>query len=64
MMQLIILGQVPGTHFQLTYGWFQLMVLPILGYVGYRFYQAHLLKQIKQAQRQFEVISLRNLDQA
>ncbi len=64
MMQLIVLGQIPGTHFQLTYGWFQLIVLPILAVVAYKAYRLHIHKQAQQTQRHFDVISLRSLDQA
>jgi hypothetical protein len=64
MMQLIVLGEIPGTHFQLTYGWFQLLMLPVLAFAGYKLYQWHTQKQAKQAQRHFDFISLRSLDQA
>lgn len=64
MEQLIVLGQIPGTHFQLTYGWFQLIVLPALAFAGYKLYHLYLQKQAQQTQRHFDVISLRSLDQA
>lgn len=64
MMQLIVLGQIPGTHFQLTFAWFQLIMIPCLAFVTYKVYRAHLRKQGKQVQRKFDFISLRSLDQA
>ncbi len=64
MMQLIVLGEIPGTHFQLTYGWFQLIMVPVLAFVAYKAYRLYLHKQTAQTQRHFDVISLRSLDQA
>jgi hypothetical protein len=64
MMQLIVLGQIPGTHFQLTYGWFQVIVLPVLAFAAYKLYLRHLQKRTQQTQRHFDFISLRSLDQA
>ena len=64
MMQLIVLGQIPGTHFQLTYGWFQLFMVPVLLYVAHKGYRLYVQKQNNQTQRHFDVISLRSLDQA
>ncbi len=64
MMQFIVLGQIPGTHFQLTYGWFQFILWPTLALVAYKAYRLYLQTQTKEVQRHFDVISLRNLDQA
>jgi hypothetical protein len=64
MMQLIVLGQIPGTHFQLTYGWFQLIMVPLVIFGGYKLYRWHTEKQTQQTQRHFDFISLRSLDQA
>lgn len=64
MLQLIILGQIPGTQIQLTFAWFQVIVLPLLAVVAYKLYRAQLAKVQQQTQRHFDVISLRNLDQA
>ena len=64
MLQLIVLGQIPGTHLRLTFAWFQVIVLPLLVVGGYVLYKAHLQKQFKVTQRHFDVISLRSLDQA
>lgn len=64
MMQFIVLGQVPGTHFQLTYGWFQLIFIPLVLAAGYKAYRWHAQKQTVQTQRHFDFISLRSLDQA
>ena len=64
MMQLIVLGQIPGTQFRLTYGWFQLIMLPLLSFGAYRVYRWYSLKQTEQTQRHYDFISLRSLDQA
>lgn len=64
MEQLIVLGQIPGTHFQLTYGWFQTILVPVVIFVGYKVYRHYIQKQAQQTQRHFDVISLRSLDQA
>jgi hypothetical protein len=64
MEQLIVLGQIPGTHFQLTFGWFQLVFWPIVGFASYRFYKARIEKLQQQTQRHYDVISLRSLEQA
>jgi len=64
MMQLIVLGQIPGTHFQLTYGWFQLIMIPLVLLAAYKTYRWYTQKQTVQTQRHFDFISLRSLDQA
>lgn len=64
MEQLIVLGQIPGTHFQLTFLWYQLIVWPLAGYFGYRYYKARVEKLRQETQRHFDVISLRSLEQA
>lgn len=63
-MQLIVLGQIPGTQIQLTFAWFQVIVLPLLVLVAYKTYKLHLAKLRQQTRRHFDVISLQNLDQA
>lgn len=64
MMQFIVLGQIPGTHLQLTFIWFQLIlaiVIASVATIGYYLYASkvrrHLLEQV-------EVLTLQNLDQA
>lgn len=64
MLQLIVLGQIPGTHLQLTFAWFQVLVLPIAGYVAFRVYKLHSTKIKQQAQQHLDSISLQSLDQA
>ena len=64
MEQLIVLGQIPGTHFQLTFLWYQLIIWPVVGYFGYRLYKTRMAKLQEQTQRHFDVISLRSLEQA
>lgn len=64
MMQLIVLGQIPGTHFQLTYGWYQLIMVTLVVAVSYKAYRVHAKNQTEETQRHFDVISLRSLDQA
>lgn len=64
MLQLIILGQIPGTHIQLTFAWLQVLLLPVVAIVSYRLYKAHGHKLHRQAQKHFDNISLQNLDQA
>lgn len=64
MMQLIVLGQIPGTHLQLTFAWFQVIIYPVLAVLSYKLYEFWLQKQVTIARRHFDVISLQNLDQA
>ncbi len=64
MEELIVLGQIPGTHLQVTYTWFQIIMIPAVLYVGYKYYRRQINKQVIANQRQFDVISLRSLDQA
>jgi hypothetical protein len=65
MMQLIVLGQIPGTHFQLTYAWFQIILLSAILAMVYKAYRTYIHKQsLAATQRHFDVISLRSLDQA
>lgn len=64
MMQFIVLGQIPGTHFQLTYMWFWFVVL-VVGTAGSAYlYRVHHAKMRKHLQRHFDAITLRTLDQA
>ncbi len=64
MMQLIVLGQIPGTHFQLTYAWFQVLMVPVILLVAYKVRKVHTSKSVGAVQRHYDVISLRSLDQA
>lgn len=64
MLQLIVLGQIPGTHLQLTFAWFQVIVLPVAIFAGYKVYKLHSAKLHQHAQQQLDAISLQNLDQA
>jgi len=64
MMQLLVLGQIPGTHIQLTYGWFQLIALPMLGLLVYKAHRLYLQNHARKHPRHFDFISLRSLDQA
>lgn len=64
MLQLIVLGQIPGTHLQLTFAWFQVVVLGASAYGSYRLYKLHLEKIKKNVQQQYDQISLQHLDQA
>lgn len=64
MMEFIVLGQIPGTHIQLTYvGFWVVMILVIAGAAAY-VYRVHNVRVRKHLQQQFDVISLRNLDRA
>lgn len=62
-MQLIVLGQIPGTHFQITFNWYTFLTSLGIGSVVYWLYRTRLQK-IKAMQRRFDIISLRALDQA
>lgn len=64
MMQLIVLGQIPGTHFQLTFAWFQVLMLPVILLVAYKVRKVQNSKSNSTTQRHYDVISLRSLDQA
>ncbi|MDQ5972645.1 MAG: hypothetical protein QG553_804 [Patescibacteria group bacterium] len=64
MMQLIVLGQIPGTHFQLTFAWFQVLMVPVIFLVAYKVRKVHTSKNAGDVQRHYDVISLRSLDQA
>lgn len=64
MMQFIVLGQVPGTHFQLTFIWFQLAVaLAIASLVSYAYY-IFAVRTRKRFIIQAENFTLQHLDQA
>ncbi len=64
MMQFIVLGQIPGTHIQLTFIGFQIvLIVAVLSAMVYA-YRVHNARVRKHLQRQFDIISLRNLDQA
>ena len=64
MLQFIVLGQIPGTHIQLTFSWFSLIILAAILIAAHKFYKQHTQRQIQQLQRHFDVISLSSLDQA
>ncbi len=36
MLEMIVLGQIPGTHFQITFSWFVAMAFLGLFFVDYR----------------------------
>jgi Na+/H+ antiporter NhaC len=64
MMQFIVLGQIPGTHFQLTFIGFQVVLaLVIAGVVTYAYY-LHSLHIHKEMQRTFDIITLQTLGRA
>ncbi len=64
MMQFIVLGQIPGTHFQLTIWWYG-AILAIIMLAGMAvLYYVHGHKVRKHLQQQFDIISLSSLDRA
>lgn len=64
MIQFLVLGQVPGTHFQITFMWFQLLL--VLASLAATYYLVYVrgLHNVKHMQERFNAISLQNLDQA
>lgn len=64
MIQFLVLGQVPGTHFQITFNWFQVLLLASLVAAAYYTVYVRGLHNIKRMQQRFDAISLQNLDQA
>jgi len=64
MLEFIVLGQVPGIHFQVTFFWFSIVSLLLLSYAWKKTHKRHSLSQEKQIQRHFDFISLSSLDQA
>lgn len=41
MLEFIVLGQIPGTHFQITFAWFALGLLAGLIWVDYKIHRSH-----------------------
>lgn len=64
MMQLIVLGQVPGTRFQITFGWFVISLLLLALPSLYRLRHGAWPMMRRPSSRPFNIISLRQLDQA
>lgn len=64
MIQFLVLGQVPGTHFQITFGWFQLVLLVVSAASIYYLLYVRSLHNVKQMQQRLSAISLQTLDQA
>lgn len=64
MLQFIVLGQIPGTHIQLTFAWFSVIAGLAAMIVAHKLAQLHAQNKIQQLQRHFEVISLSSLDRA
>lgn len=64
MIQFLILGQVPGTHFQITFGWFQLVMVVAVAAAAYYVIYIRGMHNLKAMQQQFEAVSLQSLDQA
>lgn len=64
MMQLIVLGQVPGTHFQLTLFWYTLLVLLVSAVIAGLGLYIHSLRTRRKLQETLHVISLSSLDRA
>lgn len=64
MMEFIVLGQIPGTHIQLTFiGFWVVIIMMTVGATAYVHY-VHNTRVRKHLQQQFDIISLRSLDQA
>jgi hypothetical protein len=60
MEQLIVLGEIPGTHIQITFSWYALAIIAGLATLAYRTHRRHL----DQLQQQLTAITLGSLDQA
>ncbi len=41
MIEFIVLGEIPGTHLQITLAWFVFSVLGVLIWADMRFHSAH-----------------------
>lgn len=49
MLEFLVLGEVPGTHIQITFTWYLLVALILLSYVVHKIKKsAHNKKEIKQ----------------
>lgn len=64
MEELIVLGQVPLLHFQITFWWFQCILIGLFSFTAYRYWKHRQTRHEAAQQRHFDVISLRSLDQA
>ena len=63
MMNFIVLGLIPGTHIQLNFAAYLLVVFAVVVVLGVEL--RRMLKQHRLAQRRdFDIISLRSLEQA
>lgn len=44
MLEFIVLGEVPGTHIQITFAWFTLLLVAGLIWLDYKIHQNHRTK--------------------
>lgn len=63
MLEFIVLGQIPGTHFQITYMWFWFVVAVVLSYALTLVHKRNIGKIKESIRKNIEVITLSNLDQ-
>jgi hypothetical protein len=63
MLEFIVLGQIPGTHFQITFLWYGLALVAALCWILSIIHKRN-INQIKSAiKKHIDVITLSNLDQ-
>ncbi len=63
MLDLIVLGQIPGTNIQITFSLFGLVMIVLLS-VAFIHIRHKNLRDLKDTmKRRFEIITLSNLDQ-
>ncbi|MEO8784982.1 MAG: hypothetical protein ABI221_01460 [Candidatus Saccharimonadales bacterium] len=64
MEQLIVLGEIPGTHLQITFSWFALLVIIGVVVIGYKLHMRHVAQLRQKLQQHYDTIALGSLDKA
>ena len=64
MMDLIVLGIIPGTHIQLSFSAFGLITVVAVVLIACAIYLSNSRRHVTAMRRQFDFISLQNLEQA
>lgn len=64
MEQLIVLGEIPGTHLQITFIWYAVLVIATVAVLSYKLHVRHISQLRQSLQHHYDTITLGALDQA